>query len=49
MECIDIARKFGFALLRYEARLALGEIEIQDNRAVGDQRSKETPVDTASN
>lgn len=36
MECIDTARKFGFALLEFEARLALGEIEIRDDFSAGE-------------
>lgn len=37
-ECMNVARKFGFLLLEFEARLAIAEIDIAQNTQTGERR-----------
>lgn len=37
-ECMNIARKFGFLLLEFEARLAIAEIDVAKNTQTGERR-----------
>lgn len=38
MECIGTARRLGFALLEFEGRLAVAEVELQENPREGERR-----------
>lgn len=37
-ECMNTARKFGFLLLEFEARLAIAEIDFAENTPAGERR-----------